>query len=395
MIEPNQELPAAPPPPAPVRAADPPPSTLAVVFLYLGGLVTVAVAAMAVYVVSGEHRRANAEEIQVRQAALALGPRVRVATVTLAPGSRSVALPGEIHAWNQTTLYAKVSGYLADILVDKGSIVQKGQVLAHIEVPDLDQQVKSAAADLALKKLTADRDHELVKSGFVSAQDRDTADAQLKQSEATLLQLQAMQQYEVVRAPFTGVITHRYADPGSLLPAATGSTQAAQPIVEISQLDKLRVQVYLGQNDAALVKVGDAVRIVMDQRPDVVVDAKVSRLSKSLDIRTRTMLAEIDVDNRKTSIYPGEFSHVKLVLTSRAYPIVPTDALIYKEQKVLVATIHDKTAHFVPVVTGTDDGKIVQITSGLQGGEIVALSASADIEDGSPVQPIDEKAPLR
>jgi RND family efflux transporter MFP subunit len=372
---------AAPPPPAEEQPGH---SAL----IYAAGILLVLVSGAGLMMLALAHRRAEAEEVNIRQAAAAVGPRVRVAEVTLAPGSRTVVLPGEVHAWAQATLYAKVAGYLRSIRVDKGDTVRRGDLIAEIESPEVDESVRSAAADLEFKKVTAGRDHELLKDHFIDPQSVDTADAAMKQAASTLATARAMQQYEIIRAPFAGIITNRYADPGALMPAATSATQSAQPVVDISDLGRLRIQVYLGQDDAALVRVGDPARITMDQRPDVIVQARVSRITNALDVRTRTMLVEIDLDNHKTHIYPGEFIHVQIVLRARPYPVVPAEALIYREDKLYVATIQDRVARFVAVQAGQDDGHTVQIVSGLNGGELVALNAASDIEDGAPVQPV-------
>lgn len=384
------DTPVTTPPPAP-PPADKGPSKAASTGLFIAGIGSLVLATIAVVLLSGLRHRAVAEERSSRATELAKGPRVRVAEVKEAPGMRTVSLPGEVHAWATANTYAKVSGYLADIHVDKGDWIQKGALIARIESPEIDQQVRSAEASVRLRKVTAERLRDLLAKGYVADQEVDTANSALKQAEAAMGSARTMQQYEIIRAPFSGTITARYADPGALLPAATSSTQAAQPVVEISQLDRLRIYVYLGQDDAALVRIGDDVRITMDQRPELGIDAKVSRISRSLDTRTRTMLAEIDIDNRKTNIYPGEFLHATLQLRARPYPMVPVEALIARNQKFFVAVVQDNKAHLVPVDTGHDDGAVVQIVSGLQGGELVALNAANDVTDGAAVQTIDEK----
>jgi RND family efflux transporter MFP subunit len=364
------------------------PSRFMTVGLYVFGFSALGVAILALVLLAGTRQRALAEEVLERKAELAKGPRVRVTQVALAPGVRTVSLPGEVHPWVDSNLYAKVAGYLKEIHVDKGDRVTRGQVIGRLESPEIDQTVLSAKADLELKKVTAQRDHDLLKKGFIDQQDVDTADSLLKQSQAALEAALTMQTYEILHAPFDGVVTTRYADPGALLPAATSSTTAAQPVIEVSDLSHLRIYVYLGQDDAALVKVGDPVKISMDQRPDVVIDARVARLSQSLDPKTRTMLAEVDLDNRKTNIYPGEFLHATLTMHARPFPQIPADGLIGKGKNFFVAVIENDKARFVPVETGQDDGLNVLITSGLKGGEMIALNAAADIEDGGPVQPM-------
>jgi RND family efflux transporter MFP subunit len=381
------------PPNTPAPTPQAPPTKGATMGLFLAGIATLALAAIAVVLLAGTRHRAVAEELSARQTELARGPRVRVVEVQEAPATRTVSLPGEVHAWASANLYSKVSGYLQEIHVDKGDWVAKGSLVARIESPEIDQTVHSAEAEVRLRKLTADRLKGLLTSNFVAAQDVDNAEALLKQAEASLASARAMQQYEVIRAPFSGTVTARYADPGALLPAATGSTQAALPVIEISQLDRLRIYIYLGQDEAALVRVGDDVHITMDQRPEVELDARVSRVTHSLDARTRTMLAEVDIDNKATHINPGEFIHATVQLRARPYPMVPVEALIPKSKQFYVAVITDNKAHLVSVGTGHDDGANVQIISGLKGGEMVALNAANDVEEGGAVQAITDEKP--
>lgn len=363
--------------------------------LYAVGVLAVVLAGGGVLTLSVRKQGAEAREAATRKADVAAGPRVRVVPVSVAPAERTVTLPGEVRAFNQSTLYAKVSGYLKDIRVDKGDKVQKGQLLATLESPDTDQQVTAAEADLALRQQTAQRDEALIKTGVVSQQEVEQAQAAVKVAAAALARARALQAYEEIRAPFSGVITRRYVDPGALLPAATGSTQAAQPVVDIADMDRLRVFVYLGQDDAALVREGDEATVTMDQRPGEALTTKVARLSRSLDPRTRTMLCELDLDNAKAGIYPGEFVHVGIKLRARPYPMIPSEALIARGDKLRVAVVRDGRAHLVPVQVGQDDGRSVQIVSGLSGGEQVAINAAGELEDGAPVQPVTAAATTR
>ncbi len=134
---------------------------------------------------------------------------------------------------------------------------------------------------------------------------------------ATLAQARALQSYEILRAPFAGTITARYVDPGALVPAATGSTQSAAPLVDIADLHRLRILVFVQQDAAPFIHAGDSVRIAVDQQPDLVLDAPVSRCAAALDPRSRTMLCEIWIDNDHR-LYPGTFVHVTLHLDDAA-----------------------------------------------------------------------------
>src|SRR5262249_9448856 len=154
-------------------------------------------------------------------------------------------------------LYAKVSGYLKVVRVEKGDHVKEGELLGVIESPETEHDVASKKADLAVKKLTDKRYKSLAESGIVSEQDRDRAAADVEIAAAELLRVSALRGYELIRAPFAGIITARYADPGALLQAAT-SSQSALPLVDVTDSARLRIFVYLAQQDALFVHEGDA-----------------------------------------------------------------------------------------------------------------------------------------
>jgi RND family efflux transporter MFP subunit len=269
--------------------------------------------------------------------------------------------------------------------VDKGDQVKAGQLLGVLRSPELEQQVAAAEADLAIKKLTRDRFGLLVKKDFVSKQDYDTAQAQYEVSRATLAQARSFQSYQVLRAPFAGTITARYVDPGALVPAATGSTQSAAPLVDIADLRRLRILVFVQQDAAPFVRAGDRARIAVDQQPNLRLDAAISRCAEALDPRTRSMLCEIWLDNQHR-LYPGTFVHVTLSLQAQSSPVVDSSAVLLHDDKPAVAVVRDSRVHFVPVRVGLDDGRTVQVLEGLHGGEVVALALPSEIADGAVIQ---------
>jgi len=346
-------------------------------------------------VVALSARRAHAEatESEARQAVLAKGPRVVIAQAALSPSERDVSLPGEVKAWASTTLYAKVSGYLKDVRTDKGDRVKKGQVLATLESPEIDQQVNSAQADLSVKEQNYKRAASLIKAAVVSQQELDTAAAALKVAQASLAQAKTMQEYTEIRAPFDGVITARYTDPGALLPAATGSTTSAQPFVDLQDMSRLRIYVYLSQEDATYAHLGDPATVTIDQRPGEVLHGQVDRLSGNLDARSRTMLCEVDLDNDRGVLFPGQFVRVTLHVKGRPVPSVPAESLIARGAKLYVAVVDQKVAHLREVETGQDDGKTVEIRTGVDGGEWVALNAGSELTEQTTVDPLPLASP--
>jgi membrane fusion protein, multidrug efflux system len=328
----------------------------------------------------------EARESQARRAEAAAGAPVRAVTVQMGSPTRTVSLIGEVRALRQSTLYAKLSGYVTSMKVDKGDKVRDGQVLAVVESPDAAEQVASAEADVALRQQVARRAETLAPSGVVSDQDVEQAETALKVAEAGLAQARVKLSYASLRAPFTGRITARYVDEGTLVAAATGSTTSVQPLLEIANMDRVRVQVYLPQDDALRVRTGDDAVLVLDRGGEI--PAQVTRMTRSLDPRTRTMLVEMEVPNDPPRMYPGEFVQVQLRIARPARPVVPSAALTSRGGTSAVAVVEGGRVRFVPVVTGEHDGANVEIVQGLVGGERVALDAGG-LSDGAPVQPVE------
>jgi RND family efflux transporter MFP subunit len=372
---------------AAAAAPRPPPSRALSASLVVAGIGAAAAALLGVFVLTSRHHEAQAHEGEVRRAAVALGPFVRVARVNISPANRVVTLPAEVRAAQRTQLFAKVSGYLVKVLVDKGDKVRRGQLLAELESPETDQQERAAVADLELKRTTLDRVERLLPGGAVSQSDVDVARAQLKVAQAALDRARASRDYEKIRAPFDGTVIARTADPGALLPAATSSTTSAQPLLELASAGTVRVALQLAQEEAQLVHQGDQVTI---EAPGGTITARVTRLAHALDLRTRTMLVEIDIVRPPENLYPGAFVQVSLPLRGAPRPLVPAEALVTRGGALLVPTVENDTVHLAQVRTGVDDGRNVEILSGLKGGELVALNLGTDAVEGARVQLVKE-----
>jgi RND family efflux transporter MFP subunit len=329
---------------------------------------------------------AEAKEAGERKAVAEAGTPVRAVTVEVGGPTRTVSVTAEVRAYRQATLYAKVSGYVTAMRVDKGDKVREGQVLAVLESPESAELVASAEADLALKKQAAQRARALAPSGVVSAQELDQAESALKVSEAALARAKVTLSYATMRAPFSGRVTARYVDEGALVAAATSSTSSVQPVLELADMDRLRVYLYLPQDDALAVKEGDEAALELSRGEEI--HAKVTRMSRSLEPRTRTMLAELDVPNDPPRMYPGQFVRVRLQVARRARPSVPPSALVFRGDAPNVAVVEGNRLKLVPVVLGEHDGTRVEVVKGLQGGERVALDAGG-ISDGAPVQVVE------
>jgi len=350
-----------------------------------GSIVAVIAAAAGTVALFARERSAQARQEEQLKKELEQGPLVRVARVAVAPADRVVSLPGEVRAELHATLYAKVSGYVKKVTVERGDRVKKEQELAVLESPDLDAQVASAQAELTFRKQQLARVQRLASSGRVSVQDREAAVQGVKVARAVLARAEVQKGYQVLRAPFDGTITARYADPGALLPAATGSTSSAQPLLEIAQLDRLRVALYLGQDDAARVRVAD--KVLLQASPDQpVFEARISRISQSLELRTRTMRCEIDLADPPAGLYPGAFMQTRLPLHGPPRPLIPTEALVGQGGQIFAAIVEEGKIHFQRLRLGIDDGANVEVLEGLRGGETVALNLGPEVQDGSPVR---------
>jgi RND family efflux transporter MFP subunit len=326
--------------------------------------------------------------IAARQKAVARGPTVLVKKVLAGGGARHISLPGEARPFLSTTVYAKVPGFLRDIRTDKGRRVQKGQLLAVVWSPESNQDVIAAETDLNLRQKVAARADMLAQTGVLSRQDREIADAQLNTSAAALRRTRDIQSYQLIRSPFAGLVTARYADPGALIPAATGSTQAAQPIVDIADTDRLRITVYLGQDAAPSIHVGDKATIWTDDQPNRKLTAQISLASGQLAPSTRTMLTELWFDNRAARILPGTFVHVELDVSEPPIATVPNAAIIVRAGHVRAAVVEGNKIHIVPIEIGASDGNRTQVTQGLKAGELVANDLPAELGDGAVIQPM-------
>ena len=231
-----------------------------------------------------------------------------------------------------------------------------------------------------------------MKKDFVSRQDYETTVAQYDVARATLAQARALQSTRPCarrsrgRSPRATSIRARWCRRRRVRP------QSAAPLVDIADLHRLRILVFVQQDAAPFVHTGDAVRITVDQQPDLAIEAPVTRCADALDPRSRTMLCEIWLENQHR-LYPGTFVHVTLRLKAPRLPVVPSAAVLLHGDKPAVALIRDARVHFVIVRPGLDDGKTVQILEGLHGGESVALALPAEVAEGALIRPVERPAP--
>ncbi len=336
------------------------------------------------------------KDARARESDVKAGPRVNFVMSRIAPPERSVELVGEARPYLQSTLYAKVSGYLRDIKVDYGDKVGAGQILAIIESPELDRQYEAAVADATNKELLAKRGWALLPQKAISIEEAQNREYAAQTAKATAASLLAQKEYEIIRAPFSGIVTTRFADPGALLQNATTTQTAALPLVTLSEVGKLKVYAYSNQSVAGFIQVGDRAEIWDATRSEERVPAAVSRTSVQLSARTRTLLIQFDVDNGKNLLVPGSFVRVALKIKTPPRVEVPVEALVYRSGNPFVAVINEKnTVDLRQVAIAFSDGTTARLLSGVREGERVAMNLGAGVAEGDTVQPVETRKDAR
>jgi membrane fusion protein (multidrug efflux system) len=322
-------------------------------------------------------------------------PLIKAIVVMARRGSerRSIDVQGEARPFSSVTLYAKVSGYLKRIYVDRGDTVTEGQLLAEIESPEIDRQRQAARADARFKRATAASAAALRDRGAISLRQLESERASADIAGAVVAGLRVQKDSAQLRAPFGGTITARFADPGALVQNATNANTGALPLVTVSKTDQLRIYAYVDQRSAHLVQPGDAADVTL---PETGLSAKgnVARINRELDPRTRTMLVEIDLDNREGSIMAGSFVRVRLEVRSSALVEVPAEALLFRENRPFLAVVgFGNRIGLRPVSIGNFDGVQAGITSGLTAGETVALNLGRAAKEGDVIDPVQIEPP--
>jgi RND family efflux transporter MFP subunit len=316
------------------------------------------------------------------------GPVVKTDLAKLSSDAKQITLLGEARPFENATVYAKISGYMNRILVDKGDKVVKDQVIAVIDNPEIGQQYNAAKADLENKRRIQGRDSALLLKNYISKEEADLSLTSVRLAEANFRSISEQSGYQQVRAPFTGTVTARFVDPGALIQNANNS-QSAQPLVTVSQLGKLRIYVYVEQRDAGFLKVGYPVDISLTEKPDLHIKASITRMAGALDVRTRMMTVEIDLENKDNQIIPGSYVqvHISGPQTKASQIQVPATALVFHKGKALIAVIDkDTVLHFKPIKVGDNTGDKVTILEGINEGDRVALQVGESILDGQKVR---------
>lgn len=321
------------------------------------------------------------------EADVARGPRVVAANVVQGPQFRTIQLLGDARPYQTTTVFAKVSGYLKSVLVDKGDQVTANQVIAEIDSAELESQYQSAVADLDQKQRIDARSRELFRNSTTSQQAAEQAETNYRMAQETVRNLGIMRSYQTLKAPFNGTVVARFADPGALMQAATTNQASSLPVMQIADNSKLRIGIYVEQRDVSAVKVGDEAEIIDAANPDRRRKAKISRTAGTLDPRTRTLFVELDIDNSDQFLVPGSFVNVSLRIPVKSFPQIPVSAMMQRGGTQQVAVIgEDSTIKFRPIKVASTDGALINIAEGLKVGERVGLNVSSDLVEGSKVR---------
>jgi RND family efflux transporter MFP subunit len=302
----------------------------------------------------------------------------------------TVTLPANIAPWYQTTLYAKVSGYLKWIGPDKGDRVKKNDVVAIIDAPEVEEQYLQAVADYKIKKITYERLSNVWKNSpdVIAKQDVDVAEAAFEGAKNQMQQRAVLRDYTKVRAPYDGVVTARFADPGALIQIATSSATTAIPLFTVMDLSTVRIYANVPQDDTLLVVPGTTKTLVsVKELAGRQFEGTVTRSTLALDPTTRSMLVEIDLPNPDHLLRPGTFAEVTLAL--REIPdalVIPPNALSTANKTKLVYVVDQGRAKTKSVQTGITDGKWLEIVSGLTEQEEVVVVGKSKLTDGTPVK---------
>ena len=369
--------------------------------------------ALGFFFVHRQKMQAEARLTDATSRSAARVPAVDVVTITPAIGAQSLTLPGETAAWDATTIYARVNGYVAEWLVDIGDHAAAGQTLATIETPELDAElsaakaklnasiaqvaVKQAHADFAKttderwrdspKGVVSDQEREAKKAGSAEAvAELNAARAQVALQQADVDRLTALTQFKQVKAPFDGTIVERKIDIGNLVTA--GSTANTSSLYRISKDDPMRIFVHAPQSAAALLMVpGVHAVITCNDLPGKRFEGKIARTAKAVNPTSRTLRVEVDIPNPDHALVPGMYVQVLFSIKGNDQIQVPAAALLFRSGGPQVAVIGDDGAvAFKDVTIGGDDGNDVAIDSGLAIGDKIALNLSSQIAAGEKVK---------
>ncbi len=305
------------------------------------------------------------------------------------PISRSISLPANLRALQQATLYAKVAGYLKTIVVDRGDAVKGGDVLAEIEAPELLADTAKYQAEVAV----AQADHQRLSEALKKAPDLvvpltvDAAKGRYEMALASAKRNETLLGFTKIVAPFSGVVTKRWADVGALIPAATGnSSPQNSAVVTLADFSRVRVEVFVPEPEAPLLKPGLTAEVKVDELPGRAFAGQVTRIAWSLEETTKTMPVEIELANPDGTLRPGMFATAKITVSQKPDALLlPAEALVVEKARTSVFTLVDGKARKVPVKVGFEDGKSFEVLEGVTAETVVIVTGKLPLVEGQPV----------
>jgi membrane fusion protein (multidrug efflux system) len=313
-------------------------------------------------------------------------PSVTVISSQRPANDASLVLPGSTQGIQEAAIYARTNGYVKEWKVDIGQTVQQGQLLAEIETPEVDQQLAQTKANYEIAKVTAERWADLVAKKVVSNQEYDQNEKAYEAAKANYEQLQRLQGFQKIVAPFAGVITARNIDNGDLVSAGTSGQPA--PLFRIAQTDVLRIYVDVPQTQSRLIAPGQSAAVSVREIPNRTFNAKVVTTARAIDPASRTLRTELQIPNADGGLFPGMYADVKFTLSQDPHTlIVPGNAVMIRSDgpKVLVVDAKN-TIRSRAVKLGRDLGEKVEVASGLDPGESLVANPTDALRDGTEVK---------
>jgi multidrug efflux system membrane fusion protein len=314
-----------------------------------------------------------------------------------------LVLPGSLQAYEESPIYARTNGYLVRWYKDIGSRVEKGELLAKIDTPEVDQELNQTRAarlqilaQMDLAKISADRWENLLKTDSVSAQEADQYESGYKQSQANLAaadanvrRLEQLEGFKDVFAPFSGVLTRRNVDPGALINAGAGvgTGAAGRELFDVARVDPLRVYTSVPQAYAPFIKVGAKTTVTLQEFPGEKFFGKVVRTAESIDPTTRTLLTEVDVPNKDARLLPGSFGQVHFAVGSGVNKVtIPVNAMLFRAEGPRVAVVGSGgKVQLRPINIGRDYGATLEVLGGVSPTDQVVINPADSLEDGQQV----------
>jgi RND family efflux transporter MFP subunit len=370
---------------------------------WIGGVLLLAVALGLAF--WGIATRAKSLDVVTRETRELAVPTVAVITPERGAPQQEIVLPGTMQAFADAGIYARVPGYLRKWYVDLGAPVRAGQLMADIDTPDIDQQLEQGRADLAtaeanarLAQSTAERYRDLIKTDSVSKQDLDNANGGLEarntavtSARANLKRLEQSKAFSRITAPFDGVVTARSTDVGALIDSGSN----AKELFHVAAVHRLRVFVNVPEVYSRAARPGIKADLTLSEFPGRAFTGTLARTAQSIDVASRTLLTEIDVENPKGELLPGSYAEVHLKLPGEAATFkLPVNAIIFRTEGVRVAVVGaDNTVKLQPVTLGRDYGNSLEVVDGIRGSERVIVNAPDSIEAGQKVRVAESKGP--